>query len=262
MIPRAHITEWRSKAPWRANEQVEQDLIISRSLVEIFSDPLLSKSLAFRGGTALHKLFLPEAMRYSEDIDLVQTKPAAIGPVFDALRVQLQFLGKPKIVQKDRNNVMTFTVQSTIPPVVPLKVKIEINCREHLPVFLETWKNFKVVSPWFSGECEIRTYSIEELLGSKMRALYQRKKGRDLFDLWYSLTRLSPSIPDTLAAFYKFMNQCNCTVSSREFIRNMEYKLKSKEFRSDTTALLRLGTKFDIDAAWLLVSRDLIGLLS
>lgn len=65
MIPQAWITEWRSQAPWVDDAQVEQDLIISRALVEIFSDPSLRESLAFRGGTALYKLYLTPAAGYS-----------------------------------------------------------------------------------------------------------------------------------------------------------------------------------------------------
>lgn len=57
MIPRAFITEWRSHVSWSTDAQVEQDLILSRALVDIFSDDLIAKNLAFRGGTALHKLF-------------------------------------------------------------------------------------------------------------------------------------------------------------------------------------------------------------
>lgn len=51
MIPQAYITEWSAKVPWQTNEQVEQDLIICRALVEIFSDNFLADRLAFRGGT-------------------------------------------------------------------------------------------------------------------------------------------------------------------------------------------------------------------
>lgn len=72
MIPRAYIEAWRAEAPWVQATHVEQDLVISRALVEIFARPELSSSLAFRGGTALHKLHLRPAGRYSEDIDLVQ----------------------------------------------------------------------------------------------------------------------------------------------------------------------------------------------
>lgn len=72
MIPRAYISEWNQQVPWQTMEQVEQDLVICRALVELFSDDLLATSLAFRGGTALHKLFFSPQQRYSEDIDLVQ----------------------------------------------------------------------------------------------------------------------------------------------------------------------------------------------
>ena len=71
MIPRRFIEEWKENAPWTNDSQVEQDLIISRALVHIFSDSYLRKDLAFRGGTAIHKLILPKPVRYSEDIDLV-----------------------------------------------------------------------------------------------------------------------------------------------------------------------------------------------
>ena len=69
MIPRDYITAWRAQAPWIPDFQVEQDLVISRALVLIFSHPLLRKSLAFRGGTALYKLYIKPPARYSEDID-------------------------------------------------------------------------------------------------------------------------------------------------------------------------------------------------
>jgi predicted nucleotidyltransferase component of viral defense system len=72
MIPKPYIAKWNDHAPWNSYEQVEQDLVISRILVEIFSDEFLNETLAFRVGTALHKLYLNLAQRYSEDIDLVQ----------------------------------------------------------------------------------------------------------------------------------------------------------------------------------------------
>lgn len=99
MIPRADIIAWREHAPWALNEQVEQDLVISRALVEIYSDDFLRQRLAFRGGTALHKIYLTPAARYSEDIDLVQISPEPIGETLDRLRERLAFLGKPRIKQ-------------------------------------------------------------------------------------------------------------------------------------------------------------------
>ena len=60
MIPQAHIISWRGVVPWPSDAQVEQDLVISRALVEIFNQDFLSQQLAFRGGTALHKLFIDD----------------------------------------------------------------------------------------------------------------------------------------------------------------------------------------------------------
>ena len=87
MIPAQNIVAWGSLVPWTDPRQIEQDLIISRALVEIFSDPMLREALRFRGGTALNKLHFPAPLRYSEDIDLVRTSHGPIGSVLDQLRV-------------------------------------------------------------------------------------------------------------------------------------------------------------------------------
>jgi hypothetical protein len=89
MIQRALVAEWRHKAPWALDEQVEQDLIISRALVELYSEEIIRQEMAFRGGTALNKLFLPKPERYSEDIDLVQVEGGPIGRVLDVLHRRL-----------------------------------------------------------------------------------------------------------------------------------------------------------------------------
>ena len=46
---------------------------------------------------------------------------------------------------------------------------------------------YLVSSPWFEGEAPLTTFALEELIGTKLKALYQRKKGRDLFDVDYFL---------------------------------------------------------------------------
>lgn len=49
MIPKMHIDSWRDSAPWRVDTQVEQDLVISRALISIFSDPYL-QAIRMQGG--------------------------------------------------------------------------------------------------------------------------------------------------------------------------------------------------------------------
>ena len=70
MIDEPNILHWRTLFPWPKMQQVEQDLLISRAVVAIYSDPFLAPRLAWRGGTALYKLHLRPQARYSEDIDL------------------------------------------------------------------------------------------------------------------------------------------------------------------------------------------------
>ncbi len=86
MIAKDYITAWRLHAPWVSDHQVEQDLVISRALVEIFGVADMGRRLALRGGTALYKLHIHPAARYSEDIDLVQVASEPIGDTFDAVR--------------------------------------------------------------------------------------------------------------------------------------------------------------------------------
>ena len=97
MIPQSFITEWQNKAPWRDNAQIEQDLILSRAIIEIFSNKVLKESLVFRGGTALHKLYSPQQKRYSEDLDFVQKIAGPIRNVLKELHAVLDpWLGTPK----------------------------------------------------------------------------------------------------------------------------------------------------------------------
>jgi hypothetical protein len=117
LIPRAHITAWRSHAPWPLDSQIEQDLILSRALVELYSEDSISGHLAFRGGTALHKLYLPRSQRYSEDIDLVQVDAGPIGSVMTAIHQRLDpWLGKPQWKQGAGRVTLYYRFRTEIEP--------------------------------------------------------------------------------------------------------------------------------------------------
>lgn len=258
MISANYITEWAAEHPWAASEQVEQDLLIARALVAIFSDPFLKERLAFRGGTALHKLYFSPQARYSEDIDLVQIAPAPFGPIFDHLKRALDFLPNMKRVQKTFNNSLRFKAESSIPPIVPIRVKVETNCKEHFTELGHVELPFTVENGWFAGACQITTFHLEELLGTKLRALYQRKKGRDLFDLQYALDRVSIDCGVVMRCFARYMTFSVGYVPSRDmFEENMAIKLAMPEFLDDTMNYLRQGVPFDPKKGWELVREKL-----
>ncbi len=260
MIPRGYIDEWKEQAPWSDDHQVEQDLIIERAIVDIFSDEFLRKSLAFRGGTALHKLFLKPQARYSEDIDLVQMKADKIGPTLIKLGEQLKFLGKKrKVKQNVNNNTIIYRFTSEVPPEITLRLKIEINCREHFTELGYKTIEHETKSSWYTGNCQIITYEIEESLGTKIRALYQRKKGRDLFDIWYALTEKKIDTEKVLQSYHTYMNFVVDNPPSREqYISNLKNKITDPEFYGDIHALLRPGIEYDINKAYELVVEKLI----
>lgn len=183
MIPRIPLNAWRQYAPWLSSDQVEHDLVLSRAICELYNHPLIQTQLAFRGGTALHKLFFPQSGRFSEDLDFVQVEAVPIGAVGDAIRECLDpWLGKPNWKQGQGRFTLNYRFETEIEPIVSRKVKIEINTREHFSLLGYHSQEYAVNNAWFTGQAQVKTFSIEELLGTKFRALYQRKKGRDLFD--------------------------------------------------------------------------------
>ena len=260
MIPRRYIEEWKEFAPWPENAQVEQDLVIERAIVQIFSDNFLNENLAFRGGTALHKLFLKPQARYSEDIDLVQIKEGPIKPILVKLREVLSFLGtKRTIKQKANNNTIIYRFDSEIPPVINLRLKVEINCREHFNVLGLLQVPFKVNSLWFTGECMVNTYYLEELLGTKMRALYQRTKGRDLFDLDYALLNAKVNVNKLVKCYNEYMAfSVDNPPNQKQYLANMLEKMLDDEFTNDIFTLLRPKIEYDNDKAFKNITAHLL----
>jgi len=246
MIPRGYITEWNETVSWSNMHQVEQDLVISRVLIAIYSDEYLAARLAFRGGTAIHRLYLMPQARYSEDIDLVQILAEPIGAILNKLREALSFLGNPSTLRKSSNNTMVYKMQYTFPPEAPMKLKIEINCKEHFAVLGYKKMPYKVTSSWFSGNSEITTFEFDELIGTKLRALYQRRKGRDLFDLYHAA--LSPSLDPALAisCFRRYIEFSDGNApSSRTYLHNLEEKMKVPQFLKDMDGIIRQGVAYD-----------------
>lgn len=259
MIPRSFIQEWAKYAPWQQPRQVEQDLIITKALLEIFSVPALRESLAFRGGTALNKLFFNPPSRYSEDIDLVQITAAQIGSTIDLIRsVMDSWMGVP--ARSFSDGLVTLTYKTTSDDGFPLKLKIEINSREHFSVLGLHDYEFASSSSWAEGKTNILTFKIEELLATKMRALYQRRKGRDLYDLHLAITKIDNlDYKAIVSCFKEYMKFVGHNVTQKLFIANMEAKLQNKGFCGDMAPLLPHGIEmFSPTAAYLSVKEHLI----
>jgi predicted nucleotidyltransferase component of viral defense system len=232
MIPATAITSWGETHHWPTREQIEQDFLLSQAICEIANNKILGQELVMRGGTALHKLFLPEAYRYSEDLDYVRSSEGGIGYILDQLTqlgVNLGYKANTKIGKYPKvfwRGVAESGLQ--------LRIKIEINTYERTPVIPLVTKKHSVNVSFYSSSAEVRVFQTEELMATKLRALYQSVKGRDLFDLWLALELLNLS-PTTIVEIFKVYRPESLTAAL--LIENLEEKLATKRFVGDLDSL-------------------------
>lgn len=261
MIAKFYLDEWRQlQAPWIRVNQVEQDLIISRALVNLYNNQKVKSNLVFRGGTCLNKLMLNKPARYSEDIDLVQKKPEPIGKSLDAIRSVLdEWLGSPKRKLTERSAKLIYRYPSS--EGIPAKLKIEINTTEHYHMLNHIEVPYQVDSGWFKGTTKIITYQLNELMGSKLRALYQRRKGRDLFDMWLMLEKNSLNINEVIKIFLAHCEHDKHPISRTIFEKNLVEKTENEDFKTEVRTLITTDATWDFKKAYELVLDKIIAKL-
>lgn len=181
MIARAHITEWSAHAPWPTEAQIEQDLILSRLIVEIANHEFLSAG-------------------------------------------------------RDSDCATIWLDADTTAGTGAIRIKVEINIAETTPHLDYLARQLAVKSAWWSGEASVRTFELEEILATKVRALCQRRKGRDLFDLWLGLDRQKADGAAVALALQHYMGERVYSYPQlRDFLSN---KLDDPRFSADLGGLV------------------------
>jgi len=185
---------------------------------------------------------------------------------FLSSRIHLRFkpfgaLGNPKWKQGQGRFSLYYRFQTTFAPVSTMRLKIEINTREHFSFLDVAKQRFTVDNPWFKGTTDLPVYQLDELLGTKMRALYQRKKGRDLYDLSMALRSKSVDSDRVIKCFRHYMKHDRLAVSRAEYEANLAAKLQSKVFLGDIQLLIRADSEYNPIAAADIVQSELIAKL-
>jgi predicted nucleotidyltransferase component of viral defense system len=214
----------------------------------LFNDPFLRDELRIRGGTALNKLHFPKPLRYSEDIDLTRTKEGASKPIWDRVHDLLDpWLGDPEYFRSRVAPALRYTVPAEDGS-APIRLKIEINEVEIAPFDAPQTLPFKVDNPWFSGSADIPTFSTEEVLSTKLRALLQRNKGRDLVDLAHALD-IYPKldVQRTVDMFVEYVKKT--PIPRWEAEKRMFEKLERRGFLADVHPLLAADARAYFDDA-------------
>ena len=273
------ILAHEAAVPWSERYQVEQDLLLCLAMRAIFEDRFLSSQVAMRGGTVLHKVHLAPAARYSEDIDLVAVGERAEGHIRKAiLRVLRPVLGREKssvwdFVQLAVRNAAKpsrilrciYRIPSVTEPGRALTIEVEVNVTERTPYLPVQRLPFAIAFRGAQLETELVSYNINEMLATKMRALFQRKKGRDLFDLYWALSTqsvLPVSVREILRAFDHYMQAEGASVAREKFVAHLRECLGDRAgFCTDLVSFLRSDLTYEPDVAGAFVEQNLLALL-
>ena len=276
-LTRRDVLAHQATVPWPSQRQVEQDLQLCRAMAALFQDTFLLGQIAMRGGTLLHKVHLAPASRYSEDIDLVVFGDRPEGHIEAAIRRVLRDqLGEPTDTIWDdlkltiRNfarpsRVLRLTYE--VPPVSGggphLVIKVEANVTERKPHRKIVQVPFEFPFRGSSVRANLNGYDLHEMLGTKMRALFQRRRGRDLFDLYWALVADNPRVaPDlVIESFLHYLRQEGGSAARAEFIGILDSHLADPGFCSDMNQLLRAGLAYDPQQAGTIVKERLLQLL-
>lgn len=239
MISVEELTHWRSAVPWNDDEQVAQDLILARLVVEVANDPLLHRAVTFKGGTCLHKVWLDVPWRYSEDLDYQLTEPIDLRDLITAYRALGEKVGFSETNRNINSQFVHVLMTGTNHVGDPLRVKTDIQrAPRRLPDGTEP-QEFHVDSPGFQGGGFIPAFPPEEIIASKVIAVYQRKRPRDLFDMWAAIRSDLVEAKDVAASYGTYRPPDPRHWTARQAARSLVERVTDHEYVADLAELAR-----------------------
>ena len=190
MIPQDAYDQWCGAVPWTSPHEVEQDLVLTRLIAEVAQDEVLGQALAFKGGTCLHKVWMPAPWRYSEDLDYTIRGGVTLDEVKAAIKkigADVGFSGLAASMGQGQQRVFHARLLGAFGDGTAMAVKLDIQLDAGEPASAFTTRCFSVDSAWFQASVDVLSHTPAEMLASKVAALYGRRRHRDLFDIWASL---------------------------------------------------------------------------
>lgn len=184
MITTTQLTQFVKR--FKTNEtSVYREYLQIMMLKAIYDDPM-GKTIYFKGGTAIHLLF--GGPRFSEDLDFtVSGSESAFLEIFERAVKRIGAL--EDIAIKKRATIAGNRWLLTAHPSIlrfPIYLTLDFSFRERVldPQQSTLTSVFPIVFTSY-----VHHLSMEEILAEKVRAILTRRKGRDLYDLWYLSTR-------------------------------------------------------------------------
>lgn len=213
------------------DQQIEKDYILSWLLQGIASHSMLSKTIVFKGGTVLKKVYF-EDYRFSEDLDFTLLDDAITNEqIFEWFTEVFEYIKEEANIALqiiDDNEHQDGGINFYISYIGPLgglgankKVKVDISRSEKL--VLEPVLNNVFIGYSDLEKHQLLSYSLEEVLIEKLRCVMQRMQARDFYDIWYLLEIHNMDIDFYIAEFkQKFESK---GIDSTEFHAKLEQRL-------------------------------------
>ncbi len=190
MIPQHEIDAAALHRPGWDNQQVEQDIVLTRLMAEVANDKHLAEALVLKGGTCLHKLWLTEPWRYSKDLDYARTEDTPMGATFDALRAAGRRAGLDGTKMRvNRGQLLSHvTFRATYADGATMKITVDIpTSPPAVPAHTQT-RTLAVPHPSGATTAVIVSVTPEEMIASKAAAVFGRSQPRDAYDVWAATT--------------------------------------------------------------------------
>ncbi|MCL4519880.1 MAG: nucleotidyl transferase AbiEii/AbiGii toxin family protein [Thaumarchaeota archaeon] len=228
----------------------EQDLHIVTILREISENDKFSRKLYLKGGTAINKLHLEDLSRLSVDIDLnhIGTKEEVLKErtdLTDALCAVLKSKYSADVSMKRSYEQTTMRVDYSSLSASTQRIKIEISHVERFPILPPVKKRLKLPE----GETRVTTYTLEELLSTKIRAFYDRFKGRDVYDIWAAdrLVTLDKVALRKMFLYYFYRDRKE--FSPKVFYSHLGDAVTKHAIEDDVSGYLRPNIDFQLEKA-------------
>ena len=179
---------------------VEKDYVLGWMLAGIYAHEELAESWIFKGGTCLKKCFF-ETYRFSEDLDFTLRNEAHIDEtflkrvfaevgtwVYDETGIEIPAKQQEfDVYRNPRGNLSCqgkISYKGPVSPTRPLpRVKLDLTADERVVLSPETIEIFHPYSDAPEEGIEVLAYDYIEAFAEKFRALAERTRPRDLYDV-------------------------------------------------------------------------------
>lgn len=230
MIPSNALDQWSETVPWASRHQIEQDLVLTRLASDVASHPVLCDKLSLKGGTCLHKLWLPEPWRYSEDLDYNRIVASDPLEIVNSLREIASDVGFSDITFKQNKLFLHLWLTDVLVDGQEFQVKIDIQREIKPDSSAYRYRQLAIDSPWCSNQASVRSNTAEDIVASKVLATFQRSRPRDLFDMWATIKAGIVTYADVASRFASYRPDNPERWNTGKAARNLVAKLSDHSY--------------------------------